>query len=89
MDVDVAARDVARDLREPVLVRALLLLESHDEQKRDREHDQERGIPPHPACIGRGGRSGNPQTSSRRRTDATACNATRVSCISGSRVVAR
>jgi len=89
MDLDVAARDVARDIREPVLVRALLLLGRHDEQKRDRQNDQERGIGPHPACIGRGGRSGNPQTSSRRRTDATACSATRVSCTSGSRVVAR
>jgi hypothetical protein len=60
MDVDVAARDLACDGREPVLVRALLLLDGDDEQKRDRVRDQKRGLGPHPACIGRDACSKDP-----------------------------
>jgi hypothetical protein len=47
------ARDLTCDVSEPVLVRRCSCWTPTIEQKRDREHDQEGAIGPHPACIGR------------------------------------
>jgi len=54
VDVDVTPGDLTCDVSEPALVPALILLDRDDQEQRDREHEEDGGVGPHTACIGRG-----------------------------------